>query len=171
MRRSHVSLGLLALSVWGCGYTLVGRASNLPADVEAISIRTFENRTGRVGVEQILTRAVSDELVTRQRYQVVGDDAGAQARLSGEVIGFDVSPLTFDAEGRATDYQITITAKVELRHLGRDEPIWANDRYIFREVYPIEDEADLFFEQETGALEEAAEKFAESMVTDLLEGF
>lgn len=169
--RWMIVISCVAVSLWGCGYALVGRATNLPPDVEAIAIRTFENRTGRVGVEQILTRAVNDELVTRQRYRIVGDDSEAQARLSGEVLGFEVNPLTFDAEGRATDYQITITAKVELRHLGRDEPIWANDRYIFREVYPIENEADLFFEQETGALEEAAEKFAESMVTDLLEGF
>lgn len=164
-------LAVIAIFASGCGYTLVGRAANLPPDVEAISIRTFENRTGRVGIEQILTRAVNDELVKRQRYRVVGEDSGAQARISGDVLGFDVNPLTFDADGRAVDYQITITAKVELRHLGRDEPIWANDRYIFREVYPIRDEAELFFEQETGALEEAAEKFAESMVTDLLEGF
>lgn len=169
MGRFAVVLASLALSA--CGYSLVGRATNLPADVTAIAIRTFENRTARVGIEQILTRAVNDELVTRQRYRIVTEDGQAQARLSGEVLTFDVAPLTFDADGRATDYQITITAKVELRHLGRDEPIWANDRYTFREVYPIQNEAELFFEQETEALEEAAEKFAESMVTDLLEGF
>lgn len=170
MVRVAVSI-VLAWSLCGCGYSLVGRASNLPADVEAIAIRTFENHTGRVGIEQILTRAVNDELVTRQRYRVLGEDAGAQARLTGDVIGFDVTPLSFDAEGRALEYQISITVKVELRHLGRDEAIWANDRYIFREVYPIVNQEELFFEQETGALEEAAEKFAETMVTDLLEGF
>src|SRR5690606_24670402 len=81
--RWMIVMGCVAVSLWGCGYALVGRASNLPPDVEAIAIRTFENRTARVGVEQILTRAVNDELVTRQRYRIVGEDSEAQARLSG----------------------------------------------------------------------------------------
>ena len=169
--RWGVALVLLVLALSGCGYALVGRASNLPADITTMHVRAFENETSRIQVDQILTRAVIDELVTRKRYQLVGEDDGPDATISGRVVSFGVTPLTIDAEGRATEYQITIVTAVELRDQLRDEVIWSNDSYQFRETYPIDDVDEAFIEQETEALEEAAERFAETVVTDLLEGF
>src|SRR6185369_14995853 len=65
----------------GCGYALVGRSSNLPADVRSVYIKPLENKTPRTQAEQFLTRAIADEMVTRHRFAVVGSETGADAEL------------------------------------------------------------------------------------------
>lgn len=166
------ALGLLLLTLTGCGYALVGRASsNVPADVREVYVRPLENRTQRTQVEQALTRAIANEMVTRNRFSVVGAPEGADAELSGTVVGFDVRPVTFDASGRATQYEIVVVAQMSFKRLGTDAVIWSNDRYVFRESYEIEATETAYFDREDEAIEEAAERFAETMVSDLLEGF
>ena len=155
----------------GCGYALVGRASNIPADIKSVYVRPFENRTQRSQVDQEVTRAIAEEMVTRQRFSVVGSVDAADAELAGAVTGFGVTPVTFDATGRATEYEISITASVTFKRKGAQEAIWNNDRYVFRESYPIEVEDAGFFDREDTAIQEAANRFAEAMVADLLEGF
>jgi outer membrane lipopolysaccharide assembly protein LptE/RlpB len=165
------ALSVLTLALAGCGYSLVGRATNLPADVRRVYLKPLENRTPRSQVEQILTRAIADELLTRQRFVVVNDPAGADAELSGAVVGFGVTPVTFDPDGRATEYEISITARMLFRRAGSDDVLWSNERYQFRESYPIEVSETGYFDRENLAIEEVAGHFAETMVSDLLEGF
>lgn len=166
------ALGLLLLNLTGCGYALVGRGtSNVPADVREVYIRPLENRTQRSQVEQALTRAIADEMVTRNRFSVVGSAEGADAELSGAVVGFDVRPVTFDPSGRATQYEIVVVAQIVFKRVGSDEAIWSNDRYAFRESYELQATETGYFDREDEAIEEVAERFAETMVSDLLEGF
>jgi outer membrane lipopolysaccharide assembly protein LptE/RlpB len=164
-------LGALLLILSGCGYALVGRASNLPADIRNVYIRPLENRTPRSQVEQALTRAIAEEMVQRQRFSVLGGPEGADAELSGAVVFFGATPVTFDPSGRATEYEISLTAQIAFKRMGQDEPIWSNDRYTFRETYPIEATNENYVDLEDDAIERAAERFAETMVSDLLEGF
>ncbi len=224
-------LGVSFLSLSGCGYALVGRGSNLPPDIKNVYLRPLENRTPRSQVEQALTRAIADELVQRQRFSVIGAPEGADAEISGAVVAYGATPVTFDAEGRATEYEIAITAQIVFKRTGGDatppippttvtgqvtapapadetgattgtvpEPppaipgttgtppgtpgapgrpaapvvdpsiIWSNDRYTFRETYEISANEN-YVDLEDDAIERAAERFAETMVSDLLEGF
>ncbi len=162
---------LLLVLLSGCGYALVGRGSNIPDDVKSVYLKPLENRTQRAQVEQELTRAIADELVTRQRFSLVGSEAEANAELSGAVVGFGVTPVTFDASGRATDYEIAITAQILFKRPNEEKPLWRSDRYTFRETYPlVATEAD-YFDREDEAIQKAAVRFAQTLVSDLLEGF
>ncbi len=166
------ALGALLLTLFGCGYALVGRGSNIPEDVRSVYLQPLENRTQRSQVEQALTRAIADELVTRQRFAVVGSETEANAEIQGAVTGFGVTPVTFDQEGRATEYEISITAQITFKRVGEEGAvIWKSDRYTFRESYPVDPSAAEYFDREDQAIEEAAERFAETLVTNLLEGF
>ena len=166
------ALGLVLVTLTGCGYALVGRATtNIPADVREVYIRPLENRTQRTQVEQALTRAIADEMVNRNRFSVLGAPEGADAELSGAVVGFDVRPVTFDSSGRATQYEIIVIAQIAFKRLGTDDVIWSNDRYVFRESYEIQATETEYFDREDEAIEQAAGRFAETMVSDLLEGF
>lgn len=163
-----MSAFLLTLS--GCGYALVGRGSNLPPDIKNVYLRPLENRTPRSQVEQALTRAIAEELVQRQRFAVIGGPEGADAELSGVVVFYGATPVTFDPTGRATEYEIALTAQIAFKRPGQDQPIWSNDRYTFRETYEIAADQN-YVDLEDEAIERAAERFAETMVSDLLEGF
>jgi outer membrane lipopolysaccharide assembly protein LptE/RlpB len=176
IRIRPTSLALLALLAGtgllaGCGYALVGRGSNLPADIKEVYLQPLENRTQRSQVEQFLTRAIAEEMVTRQRFSVVGSEEGADAELLGAVTSFGVTPITFDASGRATEYEIAIAAQITFKRVGSDEVIWSNDSYVFRENYPVEVADAQYFDREDEAIERASERFAETMISDLLEGF
>ena len=62
-------------------------------------------------------------------------------------------------------------ARVPVGEEDEGEVLWSNNSYVFRENYPL-DLSDLeYFDREDLALEEAAQSFAETMVSDLLEGF
>jgi outer membrane lipopolysaccharide assembly protein LptE/RlpB len=172
MKKPFAAAGAaLLLTLSGCGYALVGRGSNIPEDVKEVYIQPLENRTQRSQVEQALTRSIADELVTRQRFAVVGSPDGADAVISGAVVGFGATPVTFDTSGRATEYEISITAQIAFKRTGEEKPLWSNDRYNFRQTYPVEATEAGYFDREDEAIEEAAQRFAETMVSDLLEGF
>lgn len=163
-------MGAFLLTLSGCGYALVGRGSNLPADIKNVYLRPLENRTPRSQVEQALTRAIAEELVQRQRFAVIGSPEGADAELSGAVVFYGATPVTFDPSGRATEYEIALTAQIAFKRSGQEQPIWSNDRYTFRETYEIAANQN-YVDLEDEAIERAAERFAETMVSDLLEGF
>jgi outer membrane lipopolysaccharide assembly protein LptE/RlpB len=170
------TLALAAALSTGCGYALAGRASNLPQDIRRIYVETLKNETPRSQVEQILTQAISEELVTRRRFNVVNSAGDADAILRGKVLSFTVRPLTFDEAGLATNFEIAITADMSFRrHPTPDdeegEVLWSNSRYVFRQDYPLEEESVPYFDRENLAIEETSTRFAETMVTDLLEGF
>jgi len=159
------------LTLLGCGYALVGRGSNIPPDIQKVYLKPFENSTDRVEIDQILTRAVADELVTRQRFTILSSEEGADAVIEGTVTGFDVRPVSFDADRRGTEFEISVTAHVEMRRIQPEETLWKNDRYQFRDSYALEASELGYLDRETPAIQSAAEKFAETMVSDLLEGF
>jgi outer membrane lipopolysaccharide assembly protein LptE/RlpB len=164
-----LSTGSLQL---GCGYALVGRASSLPADIRSVYVAPLENKTTRAQLEQFLTSAITDELVTRRRFTIVRSAAEADAQLAGSVTSFRVTPVTFDPDGRAQEYEISIIASMAFQRTGGDEAVvWENERYLFRETYEIDASAEDFFDRENEAIVEASLRFAETMVADLLEGF
>ena len=163
----------LLLALAGCGYALVGNANNLlPPTVHTISVPTFVNKTTRVELEQRVTQAVAEEFVSRGRLRLVNTPKDADIILRGSIDSFGIFPIAFNQQGRATQYQISITANIELLdHRAEDKVLWKNDQYRFTENYQVNVESTDAFDQETRAIREIAVRFAESLVTNLLEGF
>ena len=108
--------------------------------------------------------------MTRRRFDVVGSEAQANAEIVGSVTGFGVTPVTFDQTGRATQYELAITARSPSS--GWDgKVIWKSDRYTFRESYPVNTSSANYFDLEDSTINKASQEFARTLVTDLLEGF
>jgi outer membrane lipopolysaccharide assembly protein LptE/RlpB len=172
MNRSFLPVvlaGLLTLS--GCGYALVGTGNFLDPSIRTIEVPTFVNRTTRVELEQRVTQAVSEEFVSRGRMQLVKDPKEAHVILRGSIDSFNITPIAFE-QGRASRYQISITANIELLdHRNEDKVLWKNDQYRFVESYEVNPGTTDAFDQETRAIQEIAVRFAEGLVTNLLEGF
>lgn len=161
----------IATAGGGCGYGLVGRVSNLPPDIATIYIHPLTNATARSQADQILTEAIADEMVTRRRLEVISDRAVSDSELEGTLTDFRVVPVAFDDQGRATTYEIQVTAAIEFKRTATGEVIWSRDEYRFRESYEIEVTETGFFDREILALTEVSDGFAETLVTDLFEGF
>lgn len=166
------ALLMVLVLVTGCGYTLVGRGNILDPAIRTINVPTLVNRTTRVEVEQQLTQEVASELVSRGRLRLVSDGKDADAVLRGSVTSFNLTPVGIE-QGRATQYQISITASIELLDTRGDAEsvIWKNDQYRFVENYQVTQDTADGFEQENRAIREIAVRFAQSLVSNLLEGF
>jgi hypothetical protein len=171
----RLAAGLLFLSALlassGCGYALVGKGSSLPENIKVVQFTTLENRTPRVQLDQRFSEALARELVSRGRFRVQPGAEGADAVLSGTVLAFDLSPVAFDAQGRATDYQVRVTARVALKSLPDGKAIRENPAFTFRDNYQFSATAASYTDLQNNAIDRVADRFAQSLVTSLLEGF
>lgn len=156
----------------GCGYSLVGTgASALPPSVKTVWVATFVNDTTMVGVEQRLTDAVLRELSTRGRLRPVADRAQADADLSGRLTSLSVSPVRFDDQGLALEYQVTVAASLTLVDRATEKPLFAEPSFVFRQPYTVPGSSRSYYDREQEAIEALARPFAQSLVTTILEGF
>jgi hypothetical protein len=174
MKRAAGLLGCMVawLTVSHCGYALVGHSNFLDPSIKTVQVPAFVNRTTRVELEQRVTQAVADEMVARGRLRLVKEPAQADVILRGSLDSFGLFAIAYNAQGRATQYQVSVTAKIELLdHRNDDKVLWKNDQYRFTENYQISTTAANAFDQETLAINEIATRFAETLVTNLLEGF
>ncbi len=161
----------------GCGYSLAGRGSFLPASIKTIGIPMFANRTTVFNLETTLTQRVRSEFIGRGKYEIVPDGTGVDALLTGEVTAVTIAPATFgNVNQLASRYAITMIAKVELRNVRDNVVLWDNPSLIFRQEYDAttgQNAADpaAFFGQDTNALERMSAEFARNIVSAILEAF
>ena len=155
-----------------CGYALVGHTNFLDPKIKTVQVPAFINHTTRVGLEQFVTQSVAAEMVARGRLKPVTEASQADVILRGSIDSFGLFAIAYNTQGQATQYQVSVTAKIELLdHRNEDKVLWKNDQYRFTENYQISTTAANAFDQETLAINEIATRFAETLVTNLLEGF
>jgi outer membrane lipopolysaccharide assembly protein LptE/RlpB len=164
-------LGPLLASLAACGYHLAGHSSTIPAGVRSIGIPTFVNRTNRPELEQRITEQVIDEFTTRGRVRILPNEEGAQAVLRGEIISYVVTPVVINEQGRATRYEIMITAHVTLSETTTDRVLWEDNHFLFKRQYDVAATQNVFIDQEIVAIDAVAGDFAKSVVTSIMEGF
>jgi len=172
--RTVAAIALAGLALAGstsCGYTLVGKTSTLPPSIRVIRFQTLVNKTARVGVEQRLSSEIARELASRGRFSVQAQATGADADLAGEVTGFDLFAVAFDESGRAKEYQVRITARMSLKTLPEGKSLWENPSFTFQDNYSLSTSAASYVDRENEAIDRVAGRFAESLVSSLLEGF
>jgi hypothetical protein len=167
---------LLAASSSGCGYSLAGRGSFLPAYIRTVGIPTMVNNTNLFDVEEAITQRIRAEFISRGRYKVLPEVTGADAVLTGEILNVSVSPSSFNDQRQATRYTISIRAKMEFRDLKSDKVLWNDESMQFNEEYEVATageplDATGFFGQETNALERLSTAFARALVSAIMESF
>jgi Lipopolysaccharide-assembly len=167
---------LCAVCLTGCGYALAGRGSFLPPYIRSIGVPTFTNRTTVFNLETLLTQKVRSEFIGRGKYQILPENAGVDAVLTGEVTTVSIAPSSFSAEQLATRYALTMTARIELRDLREDKVLWENPSLLFRQEYEATSGTSIadpvaFFQQDLTALERISSEFARTIVSAILEAF
>jgi len=171
----YAVVGLLAwipVALTSCGYHAGGHATRLPATIQTIAIPAFVNQTQQYKIEQMLTKAVVREFVTRTKYHIVSQSGpDADAALRGTVTSVQIAPVTFDSTtGRASTVLVTVAVKVSLVDR-KGKVLFENPSYVFRDQYQVTRELSSFFEEETPAVQRLSNEFARTLVSDVLEAF
>jgi outer membrane lipopolysaccharide assembly protein LptE/RlpB len=161
---------LLCLLAASCGYHTAGHAVTIPDTVQTIAIPAFVNQTQTYKIEQLLTTAVVQEMTTRTHYRVVSS-GDADATLRGTVLSTSTTPLTYDSQtGRATSALVVVAVQVSLVER-QGKVLYQNPSYVFREQYEVSQELTNFFEEDSPAFRRLSREFAQTLVSNILEGF
>jgi hypothetical protein len=161
----------------GCGYALAGRGSFLPTSIRTVGIPRLENRSNFFQVEDILTEKIRSEFIGRGKYAVTSEETGADALLSGEVLGISVVPVGINENQLASRYLFTVALKMEFRDTHTQDVIWQNDSLIFRGEYDLQTRSNVavagetFLDQERSSVDRIATDVARTVVTAILEAF
>jgi hypothetical protein len=169
-------VGALCFVLAGCGYSLAGRGSFLPASIKTIGVPMFANSTPVFEIEQRVTEKVRSELIGRGRYKVLPDSTGVDGLLTGEITSITVAPASFTDERQASRYAVLMSARIEFKEVATGKVLWTNPSMQFREEYEVTTgvtavDPNAFFGQNTNAAERLATNFARSAVSAILEAF
>lgn len=166
-------VGLVAHT--GCGYSLAGRGSFLPAYIQRIGVPQFINSTAVFDLDRQVTDRVRSEFIGRGKYKIVPDSAGVDALLTGTITSVTLTPVAFNTSQQATRYALTLSATVEFRDMRANKVLWTNPSMQYREEFALNPtnalDSTTFLGQDVNARERMANEFARALVSAILEAF
>lgn len=160
-------LAALAALLAGCGYTLRG---NLPDHIQTVAVPVFANKTGEPAVENALTRAVVEAFSTNGRLRVVTPEQ-ADAILEGEITGYDIQALAFDAQANARQYRLIVTLNLRFRDVRRNTVLFEQARVQEKADFRVLGAASQTISREESALVAAAVDIARAIVSLAVDRF
>ena len=146
--------------------------NQLPKHIKTVAVPAFQNESLRFKVESRFTDAVIRELLKRGRkLRVQGERENAEAVIEGVIKSFAFSGVLLDDKGRARVFEVEIRAAVTVRDQVYNRVLYDNQNYIFRDEFEFANDPRTFFNEEDPAVQRMARKFAESLVSVLVDGF
>jgi hypothetical protein len=165
----------LAAAHSGCGYSLAGRGSFLPAYIKRIGIPQFVNTTAVFDLDRQVSERVRTEFIGRGKYEIVPDATGVDALLTGTISSVALTPVAFNTSQQATRYALTLTATVEFKDMRANKVLWTNPSMQYREEFPLNPtnalDSTTFLGQDVNARERMINEFARALVSAILEAF
>ncbi len=172
---SKVALLVALVAHTGCGYSLAGRGSFLPAYIQRIGVPQFVNATAVFDLDRQVTERVRSEFIGRGKYTIVTEATGVDALLTGTISSVTLTPVAFNTSQQATRYALTLTATVEFKDMRANKVLWTNPSMQYREEFALNPTSALdtttFLGQDVDARERMANEFARALVSAILEAF
>ena len=156
----------------GCGGYEAVTKGGLPKQIRTVAVPPFQNLALRYRVGERFTRAVSDELIRRGHgLRVQGEREGADAVVEGIIRNFYFSGVLLDRNGRARIFEVTVIGAVTVRDQTTNRVLYDNQNYVYKGEFEFTSDPRSFFNEEDPAAERIARKFAEDLVSTLVNGF
>jgi outer membrane lipopolysaccharide assembly protein LptE/RlpB len=161
---------VMAFSTAGCGYHVAGSANVLPAEVHTIAVTPWRNISSQYKLSDYIAEAVSRELITRTKYQVIADPAKADAVLSGAIANLYSGATVTDPNKGATAAQMVVQIQVKLT--GKDgKVIFERPNIEFRERFEISVNPQQYFDESQMAAQRLSRDVGHTIVSAILEAF
>src|SRR3954469_10677799 len=172
---SRLALALAVLFHGGCGYSLAGRGSFLPAYIKRIGVPMFTNNTAVFDLDRQVTDRVRTEFIGRGKYTIVPEAVSVDGLLTGVITSVTLTPVNFNTGQQATRYALTLTASVEFKDVRANRVLWSNPSMQYREEFSLDPtsavDTTTFLGQDVNARERMATEFARALVSAILEAF
>jgi hypothetical protein len=155
-----VSLGILAF--WNCGpYSFSGSA--LPSHIQTVSVPLFEDRTAEFGINQKLTDKLINA-ITNDNVLKIGNQRTADSILKGTIELIQDTAGEYDQNEVASDFRVTITARVSFEDVQKQEVLWEESWTQFGVYDNVETDRD------TG-IDEALDKLTTDILNQTVSGW
>ncbi|MCL1908803.1 MAG: LPS assembly lipoprotein LptE [Holophagaceae bacterium] len=179
MRLSIFLLSICCLG--GCGYHRLDRITKtVPWAVpgETISLGRIYNNTKQGGLEEVFKKSVENRIMASSPWKLVTPGYGSRWVLQGTIDSFEVVPLGLNlragqvqgAAGSAARVEIIISASLQLID-GQTGALAVSRPFLtFRNQYRLDQNFASLDNKELQIIEGLADDFAESFLTQLIEG-
>ena len=169
MKQMKLLISILAcLLVSACGYQLQG-GGYLNNDVTRIYVRVFENKSSETGAGVVFTNALVEEIIRVTDTKVVNEN------LADYVIEARVNSITFSVLSRSTTDAVTerkVVSSVDLKILDKNKnAVWSVKNFTTHEEYTVSDDVTVDDANKTEAIDKAAVRNAEQLVSRMLSNF
>ncbi|MBI3488241.1 MAG: hypothetical protein HY014_08745 [Acidobacteria bacterium] len=165
----------------GCGYHRLDRQQRPAAWAkrgETIRLARFRNRTPRLGLEDRFTRALENRLVAASPWRLVAQGESSRWVLQGTLEDYKSRPIgltlgndkTKASAGSASRVEVAVVASVELLDGQTGALVLSRRGLTFSNQYRVDQNFASFESREVQIIESLADDFAESFLTQLLEG-
>jgi hypothetical protein len=180
MFRFSCLLFLLAATS-ACGYHRLDRQPRSVAWAkkgETIRLARFRNLTPRLGLEDRFTKALENRLVAASPWRLVTQGEPSRWVLQGTLEEYKSRPIGLTlgndrvkaSAGSASRVEVAVVASVELLDGQTGAVVLARRGLTFSNQYRVDQNFASFESRELQVLENLADDFAESFLTQLLEG-
>ena len=148
------------------------KKSGLPKHVGTVAVPPFQNQALRYKIESRFTDAVAQELIRRGRgLKVQSRREGADVVVDGVIKEFYFGGVLLDDRGRARIFEVTVVGAVTLRDQTNNRVLYDNQNYVYKGEFEFANDPRTFFNEEDPAVMRIARKFAEDLVSTLVNGF
>lgn len=170
-RRTLITRGMAfgaAVAFGGCGYSL---RPSLPPGINTIHVPVLVNRTQEPGIEDFITQALTEAVVTGGRVKIAPSRELADATLEGSIVEYRLISLAFDRSANVTQYRLIIGLALTFRDLKQNKVLWKQDRIEERADFTVAGQVTQTLAREEAAVRQAAVDVARAIVSFALEGF
>jgi outer membrane lipopolysaccharide assembly protein LptE/RlpB len=166
-----ITIAIFCLVVFGaCGYRFAGQGG-FPQGVEKIFIEVFENRTGKTGIERVVTNQIVFEF-TRQREKSLANSAeNADAILKGVIRTIRTQTISRIGTEVASEREVIMTVDLRLITADGGEVVWAAKGLVDRQAYNVADSKLETDRNESIALARLSERMSERIFGRLTNDF
>ena len=178
-------VALIVAACSGCGYhrlDLQQRTTAWAKKGETIRLARFRNLTPRLGLEDRFTRALENRVVAASPWRLVAQGEGSRWVLQGtlesyssKAIGLTLGSGTTKggipaSAGTASRVEVVVVASVELLDGQTGAVVLSRRGLTFSNQYRVDQNFASFDSRDLQVLESLADDFAESFLTQLLQG-
>lgn len=171
----------LLLGFLACGYQRLDRrprSATWMARGETIRIASFHNRTTHLGAEETFRKALENRIVAAAPWKLVPPGSASRWVLQCSLLRYDVKVLGLSlgsssvkgSAGTASRLEVVVVASVQLLDGRTGDVVASRPQLTFSNQYRVDQNFASFDNRELRVLETLADDFAESFLTQLLEG-
>jgi Lipopolysaccharide-assembly len=171
----------LGLTSFGCGYRRLDRQPRAAAWMkkgETVRLARFRNQTPRLGLEDRFTKALEYRIVAATPWRLVQQNEAARWVLQGTLEKYETRALGLSlgtgtdkkSAGTASRVEIVVVASVELLDGQTGAVVLSRRGLTFSNQYRVDQNFASFDNRELQLIDNLADDFAESFLTQFLEG-